>query len=77
MLCEWTLPTNPGGKRASAPGVCSVTALRRALSADLAEIVRSYSKILAGKVFGARLNDVERNFKKRERGGDHLYRAPR
>ncbi len=49
-------------------GVCSATALRRALPADLAEIVRFCSRILAGKVSGARLNDTQRNFKKRKRG---------
>ncbi len=44
-------------------GVCSATALRRALPADLAEKVRYCSRILAGKVSGARLNDTQRNFK--------------
>ncbi len=41
-------------------GVCSTTALRRALPADLVEIVRFCSRILAGKVSGARLNDTQR-----------------
>ncbi len=65
MLCESTLPTNLGGKRARGADVCSATALRRALPADLAEIVRFCSTILAGKVSGARLNDTQRNFKTR------------
>ncbi len=44
-------------------GVCNATELRRALPADLAEIVHFCSRILAGKVSGARLNDTQRNFK--------------
>ncbi len=63
MLCESTLPTNLGGKRARGADVCSATALRRALPADRAEIVCFCSSILAGKVSGARLNDTQPNFK--------------
>ncbi len=44
-------------------GVCSATALRRALPADLAEIVRFSRRIHVGKVSGARLHDTQRNFK--------------
>ncbi len=62
VLCWWAYV-------ASAPSVLSVIVLRRALPAALAEIVRSHSRILAGKVFGARLNDAERNVAKFGRNG--------
>ncbi len=58
-------------------GVCSATALRRALPADLAEIVRCCSRILAGKVSGARLNDSLCSFKKRKRGRVEIKELPR
>ncbi len=41
-------------------GVMIKAVLRRALPAVLAEIVQFHGKILAGEVFGARLNDAER-----------------
>ncbi len=58
-------------------GVCSVTALRRALPADLAETVRFCSRILPGKDSGARLNDIQCNFKKRQRGRVKMRMFPR
>ncbi len=59
-------------------GVCSATALRRALPAALAEIVQIHSKILAGKVFGARLTTPLGTFQQHDAlRGDRLFSSYR